>query len=224
VVRDERHVLAAEPPACDREVACRAGQRPRGVEALVHTRAGPAQRRGPADAAAPLGACELLRVAPAGGQIHAHAEQVGRGLGEDLRQPDRALEAARRARVHAPGALQEHERLERVGVHAGLLGGAFDGRTPEIGALGARHHAARRERVQGVAVAGRGTARELAGPLRIPRERIGQRLDVFPGLARRRRDEHHPGRWCVVAGEHARDRGGEHHDGGRQDDESTHRS
>ena len=153
-----------------------------------------------------------------------HAEQVASGLGEDLGQSDRALEAAGRARVLAPRTLEEHEPFERVGVDAGLLGGALDGRPPEVGALGARHHAAGRERVQQVAAAGRGTAGELAGPRRVPRERVGERLGVLSGLAGRGGNERHAGPRRVVAGEHSGDGSDQHNEGGSDNDESAHPS
>ena len=44
-----------------------------------------------------------------------------RRLGEDLREPDGALEVVARARVRPPGALQEHHALDQVGVHAGVV-------------------------------------------------------------------------------------------------------
>ena len=48
-------------------------------------------------------------------RVDLHVQQVGRRAGEDLGQPDGALDAVRRDRVVAARALEEDEALERVG-------------------------------------------------------------------------------------------------------------
>ena len=132
------------------------GQRLLGVEAVVDPRAARRSAAASALAAAPLGARQPARDPRAGGDVDVHPEQVVAGLGEDLRQPRRRLRARpARARLGAARALQEHEPLERVGVDAGLLGGALHERPPARRALGARHRAARRQRVEQRGVAGR---------------------------------------------------------------------
>ena len=89
-----------------------------GIEALVDPRAG---RAGRAERVAPL---QPAGVAGAALDVDLHPEQVLARLGEDLRQPGRGLGAAGRLRVGPAGALEEHQRLEQVGVHAGRLRGA----------------------------------------------------------------------------------------------------
>ena len=171
VVGDEPQILAAEVLGRDRQVARRAGQRLLGVEALVDPCAGAPQCLRPPRAAAPLGTLEAPRVALAGGRVDAHAEQVGARLGQDLRQSGGGLRAAGSACVGPAGALQEDERLERVGVDAREVGGALHERSPLRRPLGARGRAAGRQRVQEVAVPGRGPAHELVRGARDPRRR-----------------------------------------------------
>ena len=78
-----------------------------------------------------------------------------------------------------PGALEEHQALERVGVHAGLARGGLDLRAPARDPLGALRRPAGRERVEQVAGAGRGAADELVLALRVPGEGVGQALLVL---------------------------------------------
>ena len=212
VVGDEREVLAAEALAGERQVARRAGQRLRPVEALVDLRAGAPQLDRALIVAAPLGAREPPRDPLARGQVDLHAEQVLRGLGQDLRQPGRRLQAARGAGVRAAGALEEDEALERVGVDLGLGGRALDLRAPACGPLRAGDRTARRERVERMAVAGGGAPLELRGTVGGPRERVGQRRRVGLDLTRRRGHERHAFRRLVAPAR-------EQEDGGRRDDE-----
>jgi hypothetical protein len=129
-------------------------------------------------ATALLGALQPPGVAAAGGDVDVHAEEVVGRLGEDLRQPGGGVEAAGRAGVLAPRALQEHQRLEHVGIDAGRCRGALDQRAPARGALGARLHPARRQRVEHVAVAGGRPRLEVGGAAGGPGVGVGERVDV----------------------------------------------
>ena len=166
-------------------------------------------------------AADAARVVAAAGDVDLHPEQVLARLGEDLGQPDRALGVAR-DRVGAAGALEEHERLEAVGVDAGLLRRRLDLRAPLRDALGGGQRAAGRARVEHVARAGRGARLELLAAVGVVGERVGQRRALPVGLrARRRRGGGKVAREpAVLAVERAAD-GGEHEEDGEERDESA---
>jgi hypothetical protein len=216
VVGDERQLLGPHAALGQRQVAGRGGQGLDRVEALVDAPALAPQALDPGEPAAPQVAVYALGEAAAAWHVHAHAEQVLAGLGDDLGQARGALGAGRGERVLPPGALQEDERLQRVGVHVGLLGGGLDARPPALRALRARLRAAGREPVQDVARARRGARLQIVGARGVPGEGVRQRLGLRAGLhAGRRGHRRHAGRRGIVlpAGEQQHDdddRGDQH--------------
>ena len=172
VVRDEGEVGPAELAPRDPQVARGRLERPGRVEPLVD---GAAQRAQALDAqAAPLASRDLACEPCARADVDPHPEEVLPRLGQDLGQAGRALRVPRH-RVGPPRALEEHEPLEQVGVHAGLAGGLLDGlpvaRDPRRG----RRRALGRARVEDVARAGGGAAHELVLLRGVVGERVGER-------------------------------------------------
>jgi hypothetical protein len=129
------------------------------------------------------------------------------------------LRAAGRHRVRPPGALQEHEALEQVGIDLRLARGALDQRAVARRAHRSAQHAAGRVGVEGVARAARGAAYEVLGALGVPRERVRDRLELPVG--RRRGDELDPGARLVVSPEYEHDRD-DHERQAREHGESAH--
>ena len=200
VVGDEREVLAAEagPRPASGSARCRpapardrsAGRRARGRAAAARPRRSRPRRSARAEAARVARGCAATSTL--------HPEQVLAGLGEDLREPDRALGPARR-RASARPALSRNTSASSVSAStpASSAARSTSGRQRAVRSR-ARRRAAGRERVQHVAVAGRGAAHELLRALGVLGERVGQRLDVLVRLAGRRRDHRHVGRQVVV--------------------------
>jgi hypothetical protein len=152
VVGGHRQVVAPQPLACEDEVARGRVERLGRVEALVDHAAARLAR---ADAPA---ARDAARQPLAGAHVDAHAEQVATGLGEDLGQPDGALEVGGGLGVGAPGALEQDDRLERVSVDAVAPGDAVDQRAPGGCPLGRDGRAAGALGVEDVAEPGGGAA------------------------------------------------------------------
>jgi hypothetical protein len=110
--------------------------------------------------------------APAESEVDVHAEQRLTGLRDDLRQPCGARGIAAGDRIRETGALQEHDRLEDVGVHCGAGGDLVDqaavcryacgGLDRPTGALDEQH----------VRFAGGGALHEVAHPAGVVGKRI----------------------------------------------------
>jgi hypothetical protein len=128
VVADDRQVVAAQLLARELQVPGGAGERLGRIEALVDHAAAGQQALDPRRVARPRGAPQRAPDPARGGGVDLHLQQVAAGLGEDLRQPDRALELRVGGGVGPPGALEQHDRLQRVGRHVGRLGGGLDER------------------------------------------------------------------------------------------------
>ena len=126
VVADDRQVLAPEAGRGRAQVAAGAGQRLGRVEALVHSPA--ASLQAPHPPASPRRAARRMarvsRVLCA--HIDLHVQQPRARAGDDLGQPRGGLEVPARHRVGAPGALQEDQSLQHVGVQVAAPGLSLD--------------------------------------------------------------------------------------------------
>ncbi len=170
--------------------------------------------------AAPECALDLPGQPRAALDVDLHAEQVARGLREDLRQPGGALDVAGH-RILASGALEEHEPLEQVGLDACLTCSRLDLRPPARDARGRRGRPARRARVEHVARAGRRALDERLLLIGDVGERIGDRR--APGLAAGGgRHERHAGGGPVAAQRRAREHGYDDKNAREHDDAGAH--
>ena len=131
VVGDEREVLAPERVAGELEVARGARERLGAVEALVDPGALRAQPRAPPLAAARPLAVDAARLAGRCGSVS--TRMSSRSVAVPARicvSPTAPSIPFGRDRVVAAGALEEHEALERVGVHVRLARRGLDLRAP----------------------------------------------------------------------------------------------
>ena len=177
VVADDREIGAAELLLGDREVARGRGERLDRVEALVDRAAALAQPGHERAVALGGGAPQRAPDAPRARGVDLHLQQVAAGLGEDLGQPDGALELRVGGRVGAPGALEQDDRLERVGLDVRGLRGGLDERPVARDALGAGAGAARRLGVDDVGVAAGG----VGGEGLLATRGVGERVVVGAG-------------------------------------------
>jgi hypothetical protein len=205
VVRDDGEVVAAEPLACRRQVAHGAGERLLGLEAGVHRAALGAQRLRARVVAAALRTGDPNRQRAASLEVDVHPEEVLRGLGEDLRETGGGDRVVARDHVRAAAALEEHDRLDEVGVEPGVLDGFLDERPERIGALRGREDAARALGVQRVGepegcallelrVLGGVVRKHVLGRHRVARHEGGRGLVAVTGPEdeeHRERGEHH---------------------------------
>ena len=213
VVADERVVLAAERLAGELQVARRGLERLGAVEALVDPRPLGAQLADLVLVAARALAVDPAAEPGAAARVDLHLEQVGRGAGQDLGEPDGALDAVGGDGVVAARALEEDEPLERVRVHPGGVGGVLDPRPPAVDALRALGDPAGRERVEQVARALRGARDELVLALGVPGEGVRQALLVL--AARGRRDGRDAARRAVAEAGDPEDPDGREQDRGQ---------
>jgi len=172
VVAHDGEVLALELLARDLQVARRRGQRLGRIEALVHLPPPRQQALHQSAVAAAKRTPQRAPDAPRGCRVDLHAEQAASGLREDLGQADSSLEARVGGRVRAPGALEQDDRLERVGLDPGRLRDGLDERPIARCPLSARTGAAGALRVDDVRVAARAGVLEIA----LARRRVGERI------------------------------------------------
>jgi hypothetical protein len=172
VVAGDGQVVAPEALAREAQIARRGLQRLGRVEALVHA---PALALACGHAASAL---DPTREPLAGLDVDAQPEQAGSRLGEDLRQPGRALEVVGRARVGPSRALEQDDRLEDRRVQVGGPGHPVDERSPARGAEGGDDRPARALGVEHVAESGGGAPLELLAPVLVPGERVLGRVRV----------------------------------------------
>ena len=187
------------------QIARGARHRRGGVEALID-RAGapPSQALDAVAAPAPALARDAAGVAAAGGHVDRHAEQVLRGLGENLGQAHGALRAAGGHRVRRPALSRNTRPSSRSGsTFAWRAARSTSGRHRAV-RMALEEHAAGRVGVQRVARPPGGPAHEVLAALGVPRERVRDRLELPVG--RRRGDELDPGARLLVAAQHERDR------------------
>jgi hypothetical protein len=172
VVGDHRQVRAAEALQRHRQIAAGAGERLRGVEALVEgPAAGPKARR-LGGSLTPFGAPQRAGEAPAGLDVDPHPEQRGRGPGQDLGQAHRSLDVAARHGVRAPRALEEDHGLQQVRLHPRPGRRTLDVRPVTLHAPGGGGHASGAVGVEHVAVTGGRAGLELLLPPGFPGERV----------------------------------------------------
>ena len=205
VVALDRQVVAAEVALGELQVARRRLQRLARVEALVDTPPlglqprDPRRRRRPPDPAR-----DPLRRS----DVDLQPQQVGRGLGEDLRQPDGRPQVVGGRDVRPATALQEDDRLQRVRILVGAGRDVLDRRPQPLHALRGRQHAARALGVEHVAEARGGASLEVGAAAGV----VGERVAGGIGRPAARR-QHTRTRRLAAAAQH-------HDDDPRHDDDA----
>ena len=173
VVGLDREVGAPEALLGEPQIANRRGERQTLVEAIVDLRALALQPGHLAELAVPGGAGDLRRQLPAAGEVDVHPQQRLAGLREDLSDPSGVGGVVAGDHVVAAGALDEHERLDHVRVHAGAGRGGVDQRPQRRHPGRGREHAARALGEQHVRAAGHGASLEVGSGART-RTRTGR--------------------------------------------------
>ena len=119
------------------------------------------------------GVCDLNRQPPALFQVDGHAEEVLRGLGEDLREAGRRHRIVPRDDLRPAATLEEHDRFDEVCVESAVRDGVLDERPEGLRALGGREDASRALGVERVAEPERGSTLEVFGLRVVVHEHVG---------------------------------------------------
>ena len=108
-------------------------------------------------------------------QVDGHAEEVLRGLGEDLGEAGRRHRIVPRDDLRPPAALEEDDRLDEVGLESAVCHGVLDERSEGLRALGGREDASRALGVERVAEPEGGGTLEVLGLRVVVHEHVGAR-------------------------------------------------
>ena len=175
VVRDHREVVAPQPLACRREIANGARERLLGIEPRVDAPALLAQTLCQRRVAALEGFCDSRRQSPARLEIHLHAEEVLRGLGQDLCETGGGDGIVSCDDVRTAAALEEDDRLDEIRLEAAPVDGILDQAAEGLRALGGGEDAAGALGVERMTEPEGGGALEIACVRVVVDERVRRR-------------------------------------------------
>ena len=175
VVRDDSEVFTSQLLARGGQVANRSLERLLGVEACIDHAPFRPETFCLGHVSALDGVRDLNCQPATFLEVDGHAEEVLRGLGEDLREAGRRHRIVPRDDLRPAATLEEHDRFDQVGLESAARDGVLDERPEELRALGGREDASRALGVERVAEPERGSTLEVFGLRVVVHEHVAAR-------------------------------------------------